>query len=66
MCMDDIVFDKIREEELKKLIDDLRDILNEICSTVEVTENYEEKLIVSEWLDQIIVEYMKQIKKRKK
>ena len=64
--MDDIVFDKIREEELKKLIDDLRDILNEICSTVEVTENYEEKLIVSEWLDQIIVEYMKQIKKRKK
>jgi len=46
------------KDELKKCIDDLRDILNEICATTDNLEGLEKRLLVSEHLDQIIVQYM--------
>ena len=46
------------KEELKKHIGELRDILNEICATDEGTEGLKKRLIVSQNLDQLIVEYM--------
>ena len=46
------------KEEIAKNIDELRDVLNEICATAQGTEELEKRLIVSELLDQLIVKYM--------
>jgi len=48
----------VDKDELKKCIDELRDVLNEICATTENSEGLEKRLIVSQHLDQIIVQYM--------
>ena len=48
----------IDKEELKKYIDELRDVLNEICVTAKDTEALKKRLIISEQMDQIIVQYM--------
>ena len=47
------------KDELKKYIDELRDVLNEICATTENSKGLEKRLLVSQHLDQIIVQYMK-------
>jgi len=47
----------IDKEKLKKYIDELREVLNEICVTDKDTEGIKKRLIVSEHLDKIIVEY---------
>lgn len=47
------------KDELKKYIDELRDVLNEICATNENSKGLEERLIISQHLDHAIVEYMK-------
>jgi len=49
----------VDKDELKKHIDELRDVLNEICATTENSKGLEERLLVSQHLDQIIVQYMK-------
>ena len=49
---------KVDKDELKRCIDELRDVLNEICATTENPEGLEKRLIVSQHLDQIIVQYM--------
>lgn len=41
---------------LDKYITEIRDILNEVSVT---TEDYEARLIISQCLDELIVEYMK-------
>jgi hypothetical protein len=48
----------IDKEELKKYIDELRDVLNEICVTAKGTEGLKKRLLVSERMDQLIVQYM--------
>lgn len=48
----------IDKDELKKQIEELREVLNEICVTAEDTDGLKKRLLVSEHLDQIIVQYM--------
>ena len=50
-------------EKINKNIEELRDILNEICCTVAEDEKNEERLTVSEALDELIVQYMKELNK---
>jgi two-component system, cell cycle response regulator len=50
-------------ERINKNIEELRDILNEICCTITEDEKYKERLTVSEALDELIVQYMKEINK---
>ena len=56
-----LTLDNITMEELNKRINDLRDILNEICCTDQNTELQEERLNTSRNLDELIVKYMKGI-----
>lgn len=49
----------IHIKQLDKLIMELRIILNEVCINSEGVENSKERLIISECLDELIVEYMK-------
>lgn len=49
---------------LSKKIDELREILNEICCSVDNVNNGAERLKISEQLDELIVEYMNQINKK--
>jgi two-component system, cell cycle response regulator len=44
---------------LNRKIEELRDTLNEICITTEKDNNRELRLNISEYLDELIVEYMK-------
>ena len=53
--------ENIHKEEIEKRIDELREVLNEICVTAEDTETLKKRLIVSQHLDQIIVQYMNMI-----
>ncbi|MBZ9686538.1 aspartyl-phosphate phosphatase Spo0E family protein [Clostridium estertheticum] len=46
------------ENKLETCIDTLRDVLNEMCCTLDEHEMSIEKLIVSRKLDKLIVEYM--------
>lgn len=48
----------IEKEEIERHIDELRDVLNEICSTVQETEGLKKRLILSRQLDELIVQYM--------
>ena len=48
----------IDKEELNKHICELRDVLNEMCATAEDAEGLKKRLIVSERLDKLIVQYM--------
>jgi hypothetical protein len=50
-------------EKINKNIEELRDILNEICCTITEGEKDKERLTVSEALDELIVQYMKEINK---
>lgn len=59
--MENMQIDIIDIEELTNRIDEVRDVLNEICITIDENENKEDILNVSEYLDRLIVAYMKQI-----
>jgi two-component system, cell cycle response regulator len=48
-------------DKLNKSIEELREILNEICCTVDESDNDKERLTISRYLDELIVEYMKQL-----
>lgn len=60
--MDEELIKYVYKEQLKKDIEGLRDILNEICIIHEVLEDEEQTLIVSQQLDKLIVKYMMEIK----
>lgn len=47
--------------KLDKQINELRDDLNEICATFEDDEVKSKKLIISQYLDELIVQYMKEL-----
>ena len=55
----DVKMNQIQLSILNKEIQDLRESLNEICVTTDGTVSSEQKLIMSEILDKLIVEYMK-------
>lgn len=59
--MNKLTLDNITIEELNNRINDLRDVLNEICCTDPSTEAQEERLSISRNLDELIVKYMKEI-----
>lgn len=48
---------------LNEGIEELREVLNEICSTLEESEKDKKRLDVSKRLDELIVEYMKELNK---
>lgn len=45
-------------ERLDKCINELRPLLNEVCEALEDEAENKERLIISECLDKLIVEYM--------
>lgn len=59
--MEKVIIEKMNLDKLQKSINELRDVLNEICASTEETENSSEKLYVSQCLDELIVEYMNKI-----
>lgn len=59
--MSNLTLDNITIEDLKQRINDLRDILNEICCTEQNMEVIEERLITSRYLDELIVKYMNRL-----
>ncbi|MBC8060515.1 MAG: Spo0E family sporulation regulatory protein-aspartic acid phosphatase [Clostridiaceae bacterium] len=56
---DYINMDSNRLSILNSKIEELRDILNEMCLSSDETVEDKEKLIISQYLDELIVEYMK-------
>ena len=50
--------ENIDKKEIERNIEELRDVLNEICATDENLEGVKKRLIVSEQLDRLIVKYM--------
>ena len=56
--MEKVRINNLSIEELKKSINELRDVLNEICTTVDEIEGDNKKIIMSQHLDELIVEYM--------
>lgn len=64
--MNKIIIKNISIEKLQKCINELRDVLNELCVSSEETETNNEKLIVSQYLDELIVEYMNRLNKNAK
>lgn len=48
-------------DRLNESIEELREILNEICCTVDESKNDIERLTISMYLDELIVEYMKEL-----
>lgn len=56
--MEESLASAIHREKLEACINTLRDILNEMCCTIDKPENNKEKLTVSCQLDDLIVEYM--------
>ena len=55
---------EIKLSELNKQINEVREILNEVCCTFNGNEN-PNRLLISQCLDELIVEYMKEINKLK-
>jgi two-component system, cell cycle response regulator len=51
----------IKLSNLSDKINELRVVLNEICSTLDAGETNPDRLIISKCLDELIVEYMKEI-----
>ncbi len=57
--MDSISVKNIQLEKLALKIDKLRDVLNEISSVSEETEEGSERLKISKKMDNLIVKYMR-------
>ena len=57
--MKKVIIDNIEIDKLKNRINEVRDILNQTCSTFDGNEGKEYLLKISEELDELIVEYMK-------
>jgi len=64
--MDRNTIKEIKIEKLRKTINSFRDVLNELCSVLDETEKHNQRLIVSQQLDKLIVEYMNEIQINKK
>jgi len=51
----------IKLSKLNIQINEVREILNEICCTVDTTKAVNDRLTISQYLDELIVEYMKEL-----
>ncbi len=49
---------EIDKDEIKKNINSLRDTLNEICVTKDYAKEAKKRLILSQQLDELIVQYI--------
>jgi hypothetical protein len=57
---------RLKLEQLDTCISELRNVLNEVCCTLGEstdTQNADKRLAISQCLDELIVEYMLQLKK---
>lgn len=59
--IEDIEQKTIKLSELNRHINGIREILNEVCCTVDASETIDARLIISKYLDELIVEYMKEL-----
>ena len=59
----DINTKEIRLVKLNIKINEIRDILNDICCTLEENEDTTERLVVSRYLDELILEFIREINK---
>lgn len=55
----------IKLSELNKQINEIREILNEACCTVDTSEAIRDRLAISQYLDELIVQYMKELNNSK-
>jgi len=51
----------IKLAKLNRQINEVREILNEVCCTLDTTKAVDDRLIISQYLDKLIVEYMKEL-----
>jgi hypothetical protein len=61
--MNDIKYNDFQIEKISKAIEEARSVLNEVCSDSDDYDS-EARLNISRYLDELIVEYLRQIKKR--
>ncbi len=54
-------------EKLNDKVEELRNILNEVCCTIDTDTNkdYDTRLATSQYLDELIVQYMKKLMKNR-
>jgi two-component system cell cycle response regulator len=51
----------VKLSKLNEQINEVREILNEVCCTLDSDEAKTDRLIISQYLDELIVEYMKEL-----
>jgi|GEM_PF-120253 len=51
----------IKLAELNRHINEIRELLNEVCCTVATSETINDRLAISQYLDELIVKYMKDL-----
>ena len=51
----------VKLSDLNRQINEVREILNELCCTVDTTKAINDRLTISQYLDELIVEYMKEL-----
>jgi hypothetical protein len=51
----------IKLSELNRQINEVREILNELCCTVDTTKDVNDRLTISQYMDELIVAYMKEL-----
>lgn len=56
---------KVKLSKLNDQINEVRELLNEVCSTLDEGSNNPERLAISRYLDELIVEYMKHVSNQK-
>lgn len=55
----------INLSELNRHINEIRETLNELCCTADSKETINDRLIISQYLDELIVKYMKELNNQK-
>ncbi|WP_297422020.1 GGDEF domain-containing protein [Clostridium sp.] len=51
----------IKISELNRHINEVREVLNEVCCTINTNETINDRLVISQYLDELIVRYMKEL-----
>lgn len=57
---------KLKLSQLNMQINEIREILNEVCCTANTSEAVNYRLIISQYLDGLIAEYMKELNYKSK